>query len=530
MVLKILNCINNFNILAILRGYKKIQQGENPIILSQINAKLTVTLLKVSARKIPNIFLSGVIDKSEICLRQLLLMQLGGRHLNAQILRNISNKKLKISYPLPKEWVLVLESHGLKVNRKTSALLFNTYCFTRFLKDLILMFRESINQKLKTKLTQEKPYASFIGLTANNLPRTSTNSSYDIVSWYLKWSDRSKKVRSILHDCNVPKIFVKDVEVFFSNQPALILYGLKNFLIHNFWCGFIFTYALFEVIKGNIAFLIMYRHLVAAHKVSIVPNEHIAVEYFFSCSEHIYRPFWTYVVQKRGALVTLYYYSASMPFEFKGHTPEFERGLQSMTWQRILTFSSNQHIYLNKAVGKNCLILKVPPIYFTDFEAELPEIDKRSIAIFDVTPVRLTERAFIGAPDSYRISSIGIKFLDELYDVLTKAGYKLVWKRKRSAIKNANKSYMKFATEFESRPGVTVVHADVSAIRIIDKCFASVSMSFTSTGLLAQYAGKQSVFFDPTSLLSKTDEAAQGVEVISGKKELITWIEILKKS
>jgi polysaccharide biosynthesis PFTS motif protein len=83
---------------------------------------------------------------------------------------------------------------------------------------------------------------------------------------------------------------------------------------------------------------------------------------------------------------------------------------------------------------------------------------------------------------------------------------------------------MSFASQFGKREGVVEVHPDVSAARVINVCVAAISMAFTSTGLLAKSAGKQSVFYDPTGDLRTDDPAALGVPVLVGKEELKTWI------
>jgi polysaccharide biosynthesis PFTS motif protein len=521
---RIIQIITYGRIREVIRGYRKIQRSKNPLLLSQVSAELTNATIDIGARRMPRSMLVGIENRAEICIRQLLLSHLGGRFLNAQILLSIENEKRMIRYPLPDTWIQILESHGLRVHRSASKFLFVLYCASRFARDLLANIHGYLIAKLKPAPIITSPYVNFMGLSKNNIPIKNDEANFDIVSWYMKWEHRIRDLKSVLHGVRSPAISLGDVRVVYSRQPIPSLKGLGKIALHFFWTTKLLAFIVVAALRGNVAWLLLFRELKMAHKFSLLSADEVASDYLFSCSDHICRPFWTYVAENRGAHVTLYYYSASIPFSFRGRLPSYELGLQSMTWERILTFSSHQKAFLDEALGRSATVTKVPSIHFSDYPAEVPKTKRLSIALFDVTPVRISERSLIAAPDDYRIGRVGVKFLQDLYEVVTEAGYVIVWKKKRTTTKTANKQYMSFASQFGKREGVVEVHPDVSAARVINVCVAAISMAFTSTGLLAKSAGKQSVFYDPTGDLRTDDPAALGVPVLVGKEELKTWI------
>jgi polysaccharide biosynthesis PFTS motif protein len=54
------------------------------------------------------------------------------------------------------------------------------------------------------------------------------------------------------------------------------------------------------------------------------------------------------------------------------------------------------------------------------------------------------------------------------------------------------------------------IEPDISAIRVIKKSYAVISMPFTSTALLGKQLGKSSIYYDPSGMVQKDDRAAHG--------------------
>ena len=96
-------------------------------------------------------------------------------------------------------------------------------------------------------------------------------------------------------------------------------------------------------------------------------------------------------------------------------------------------------------------------------------------------------------------------------------------KQKRNVdVTTTHKQYLKYIKSIEDE--IVIIEPCISAIRIINKCQAVISLPFTSTAILGTKSGKPSIYYDPTSTIFKDDKAAHGIKVISGKNELQQWV------
>lgn len=98
------------------------------------------------------------------------------------------------------------------------------------------------------------------------------------------------------------------------------------------------------------------------------------------------------------------------------------------------------------------------------------------------------------------------------------------WKRKRNIGDIAHLFYRKLLDDLSKLNHVRLIDPDISAISVIEKSCAVISMPYTSTALIARELGKPSIYFDPTGLLQKNDRAAHGIPVISSQVDLAFWL------
>jgi polysaccharide biosynthesis PFTS motif protein len=512
---------------GVIKAYKKIQREGDRLFIGAVHEALTLKELDCGNRNLHRFFLGEAHENAEVCLRQILLKRLIGRNLNSRLLMCMTNRDRKLVYPLPDEWVEVLNSMGIKVAKYRAKLLFWCFSVVVLIHDSLKSVKEVFERLSTPRVAIVGAYVHLIGLSKINLPIATDRFGFTIVDWYLGWIGRAPKIRNLTHDVvNQPAHKQVDVNVIYSPFYLLGLSTFSSRAKHLIWFYSALYHVLFQALIGRPAGLLLLREAAMARRIrQIGLNGNLAEEYLFSCSQHLYRPLWTYVAEKYGALITMYYYSVSMPFEYRGKRPKNEVGLQSMTWSRILTFSKSHESYLKAATNGRLNIETVSPIYYSDYIAPVPCYDKKNIAVFDVTPVRDAERALLAPADNYRIAEVGIRFLEEIYLTLAAAGYNIVWKKKRSISKIHSKIYMTYAESFRKRPGVIEVHPDVAAARVVDMCLAVISMPFTSTAVLASAAHRPSVFYDPTGDLCIQDPAAFGLPVLVGTKKLKDWID-----
>ena len=102
----------------------------------------------------------------------------------------------------------------------------------------------------------------------------------------------------------------------------------------------------------------------------------------------------------------------------------------------------------------------------------------------------------------------------------------MIIKPKRElGVRGEKKSKKLFGT-YLSTGRVMRVDPGVSALRIIKKCSAGISFPFTSTALYVKALGLPSIYYDPIGWIQPDDEAAHGIEIVTGLKRLREWARV----
>lgn len=513
-----------------IRGYRLLKRSAESRRVNQLNQELTQLHLGVDERSLSINMFGKEVEHVEIATRQRLLAHLAGSRLNRGVLRSIASPGERIAIPIPGIWAEKLLQFGYPVDKFRSKLKFAIFVFLCFGRGLIRILWDFIGIRGISPADPHVNYVQFLNLEPNNLPKLNAHQRYDIVSWYLGWGGRVNGLREVRH--TVPfqenRILDEGVALKYTRSTLPKLVGFRSKLKYALWGFHAILYTLWEMFNGRWACAVLLEEVAVSRRVELVDPKSLAVEYLFSNSELIVRPFWTYVAERLGSKITLYYYSANFAFRYKGVAPLYDIGFQSITWPRVLQFSEYHQSYTIAAVNSKVRVELVPPIYFSDSAAFLPKVVGPCIAVFDVTPVRMSFRAGLVPENDYRSLEIGVRYLEEIYDVLLSKGYKMMWKRKRSFNYRVHSSgYIKFADSFALRPGVVEVHSDIAAARVMKNCFASISMPFTSTGLLAKHENIPSIYYDPVGSLSKDDPAGLGIPLIVGAADLKRWVDEL---
>lgn len=145
---------------------------------------------------------------------------------------------------------------------------------------------------------------------------------------------------------------------------------------------------------------------------------------------------------------------------------------------------------------------------------------EKYIAIFDILPLRYFKIAEMGRI-FYPIDFPYIKkFIEDITDCAKLKNYKILIKHKRNISSDAhNLHYQDFLYTLQ-RETIKIIDSDFSANKLVSMTDFSISCPFTSAGLLGRIYNKQTIYYDPLSIICKNDRAAQGIKVLSGKKEL----------
>ena len=370
-------------------------------------------------------------------------------------------------------------------------------------------------------------YSYFTGLLKNNIPKPGSKSDcHEIISWYSLWKGRAPEISVIYHSVKGVETLEKDgISVEYIDNPILPLFRTKALLKFICWAIAVVFSSVFNFITGRWWNVLLLQESMLAAKVRLQDSDLLAKEYLFHNSGWIYRPLWTYEAESKGSRIQFYFYSTNCEgLGIHGNPARFLYGYQAMNWPNYMVWDTYQSDFIKRAVGNSARVEIVGPISFSASSATLPVIPEKSIAVFDVQPMRDAFYKILGLDFEYYVPSNCNRFLSDIYSGCEKSGYTMVLKRKREVGKNEHPSYRNMVRKISALPCFLAVDPGVSADKLIDNVFAVISMPFTSTALLGRNAGKPSVYYDPLKMLQKNDPGAHGIEILQTSGELDKWL------
>ncbi|MDC1035053.1 polysaccharide biosynthesis PFTS motif protein [Alphaproteobacteria bacterium] len=514
----------------IIRGRIKLTREGELSKISDLKRNLAKSKLNINQSVFSRYILGNHIkgDLIELSIRQYLLIRIGNHSLNKILLEHIGNKK-KIVYPLPMDWINIIENNGFRIAKKLSAILWYFYILLLGGYSLLILIEIILKSIITTikKPNLDTSYIYFYNLNKQNIPNYKKNlKSYDILTWYIKYSKNKTNFKIIKHD--VLGIVNKKIEgiqiIGIKNGPIPLLQGWKKIIIFFVWGLFAMVLALFDLLRGQWWHLFILNQAILAKQVSLSNPEHLAKEYLFHNTNQTYRPLWTYYAEKLGSQVKLYFYSTNV--EGYNINPSYQ--WLCMSWPKYLVWDKYQAKFLKRSLIANQNIEIVKPIWFSDkANLYIPDISKRKIiSIFPVSPSRQVHYSYYEDELDYVIPNICIKFLEDILDCAQLLGLKCLLKVKRDLVKEfTHPKYIRFINLLENNPNVILVDSRISPHRVITQSSMVISFPFTGTALIAKELGKPSCYYDPMNSLFQCNHGAHGIQVINNNENLLKWIK-----
>ena len=481
-----------------------------------------------AAQASARIFGAGRRD-AEIIIRQYVLIRAGGLNLNCALLVALGGGGTVV-HPLPAGWRQIVREHGFEVAEFRCAVWWHAYVaflgaygLWLFLCRVLAGLREFI----RPSFPPMGRYAYFDSLVRGNLPQSVADGrSHDILSWYLQWPKRTDNLDALAHGMrSVPAGTVKGVRVvpLMHSIPPLARAGdVLRFLAWGLVAG---ELAMMDLLRGRWWHAMLLSEAVKAAQIRMADPARLACDYLFHNSGWIYRPLWSYEAEARGSRIIFYFYSTNCEsFKAADGYPIQANSWQAMNWPLYLVWDEGQADFVRRAKGRHAPVQVVGSIWFHASAAEIPALPPRTIAVFDVQPMRSAFYSTLGLALDYYTPETGIRFLGDIHDGARSCGAMLALKRKRKIGRLAHPAYRKFVENLDALSNFIAIDPDTSALRVIEKSAAVISMPFTSTALIARELEKPSCYYDPTGLVQKDDRAAHGIEVISGCEELARWL------
>ncbi len=512
-----------------MRGYRNLKKAGRLERISYIKQELTTHKLSINQKFISQKLFGAGIESAELIVRQYLLLRIGGTNLNRVLLMAAGKADTGVVFTMPLEWMYIIEKHGFKVNHFKSALMWHLYVLMMFLNGvlkIVKVFLTSLDFSKKSQI-RIKPYVYFSELTANNLPKGGQwQSERNIVSWYLQWDGRKPNIKTICHSAsNTFSKSLGDVELVTQRGPIPRLTNTSELIKYIGWALASILLGFIDLFRYRWWHPLLLNQSALAAQVRFVSSHFLAKEYLFHNSNWIYRPLWTYDAEQLGSTITFYFYSTNCePFKRALGYPKITYGWMAMSWPRYLVWDEYQASFVGRCIGNQKEVYVVGSIWFSSVLAQLNNIPFKTVAVFDVQPVRDSFYSLLALDFDYYTSQVANKFLMDIQDVVSEFSYIMALKRKREVSALTHPKYRLCINVLEKKENFLAIDPNIDALSLIENCNLVISMPYTSTALLGRSVGKPSMYYDPFGLLQLNDRAAHGIPIVQGKDMLRTWI------
>ncbi len=518
----------------IIEAYKILESRNLLPFIFRIKKQIALKKFSSQEKYVSSFIFGSYKANAEICARQKLDVQLITLDFNGKLSRSVAFNE-RLEHPLPKEWQIVLEEEGVSFAKIYASFQFRLFVFVRYIQSLVLSFRilGSAFYSKQNKISGQPKYVQFCDLTDNCIPWQGAENDFTVINWYINWEGRVKDCKEIHHNLYGKTPFTyKSCSIAPSNHFIRYLSETKAKFKLLYWFIGSAIISFFTFLAGKWINAYLFYEALQAKIIDLTNEEFVAKEYLFSISAGVWRPLWTYAAEKKGALITNYSYASSFGgFKNRNGYADIEYHFEISTWPRLLYWREEYISFIQSKVNPKIEVINLgKPLYYSDYSYHFPEIPRKSIAVFDISPLEPLVSAKLLPELEYRTFENGKQFLLDIYDVFGKEGYTIVWKRKRGfKTSHHSQTFISFCDEYEKLPNVIVIDPNVSAFHVVQKCNYCISMPFTSTSFIGEYYNKASIFYDASKILYKDDHGAQGILLISGKDELIEWRKNLEQ-
>ena len=520
-----------------MRGYRILKNTDQLGKIRRLKVDLIDTRFTEIDQTARLLMFGASLSQAELASRQFLLQKIIVRETSGSLigalLYSTGNRGTPVVFPLPRLWQYVLIAQGYKVATRRCSLLWLCFVGAHFCFGVLTITKiavASLCASMKVHHGQvEKYYTYFDGLRFGVLPQHgAAGSSYDIVTWYSQWEGRAREISSLKHGVRgVPPTEVEGLQVDYIGKPFQALTNLISLLRFVSWSIKAAMITLIDLFSGRWWHALLLAESAKACAVRLTSSGKLARDYLFHYSENIFRPLWTYEAEKKKSRIILYFYSIFENIKLPEGYVSYKFEWSALNWPVLLVWDEYQTESLRGYIENKSIIKVVGPIYFRDSAVEIPKIPRKSIAVFDIDPIRksaLFDVCTFYGEYSNKNPELNLQFLKDIKLVLAESGCAMIFKRKRNYGHKPIKKYMGLIQDFSRSENVIIVDPSISPIRVIKKSKAVISMCFTTTAHYMRDQDIPSVYYDPTGWIQKDDRGAHGIPILSGIDELRAWV------
>ncbi len=455
--------------------------------------------------------------RMELPLKQKLLKASLDHDLAPALMLAAAGRAFPVIVRVPASWRLFLRAKGTKIHL-LSAVLWRAEILRKFMDGIRVYKRLNKN----TQPAPGVPYAVLMGLHGGTYTSVLRNkNAKDFFAWFRDcfplshyWIvPASVENYTSIRDCTwVPAAFpalpTKTQSEFQITARKIIVTAFAQLCTGRWHNAYMLVDRLEEIYMG------------------LVPAADLAQMYAFTNANYIYRPLWTYEVERRGAEVSLFFYAINS-FNIalaSGRGNGTAPGYSLMSWPHIYTQHENHKKFLQSTMSQQANIHVVGLIPYEDNAADIHLPDTINILYLDVQPFRKAFMASIGRPCHFYTQEVARESFEDIVSVTTDMQVRLFIKPKRDVGKRLPSGYREMLTEAEQKKHVTVIDSYISPLRLCAKVDIVICQPFTTAALFAESAGKPVVYYDAQGLFIKDQPACQGVPLLKGRAELADWL------
>ncbi|MBL4759515.1 MAG: polysaccharide biosynthesis PFTS motif protein [Mariprofundaceae bacterium] len=433
----------------------------------------------------------------------------------------------------PEVWIKWLKGKGLQVNAHSSRWLrwkVISYTLLQGLRRWGRLFLTSMTDSSVNGLSKASSFAMLVSMFPGASPQNSEEaaSHRGIATWYRDGKLRLKNEDIII--TNIPngsnKIIDECLQISSWNTLGLKNWGKRlRFLASGFG---IVVASILQTLSGRWWAAFILRDAIELAYYSLYESDQLASTYVFIDPHFARRPLWTFYAEGGGSRIILTLYSLNnQVIQKQGEEkPPYMPGWGLVNWPHYAVWDIEHKAFIENFDKINAEIDVVGPILLSDSVTPIPQLPKKTIAVFDVSVFRKGRYVDIGYPQNYYIDEVLKEFLEVVYEIVTRAGYTIAYKPKRYSDMYSH-AYLALVRDFSLRDGVVHVDAGISPDRLLDAVDAAISIPFTSTAFIARNKGLKSVHFNPSNLAVCENGFRHGIPVLGTKKALERWVASL---
>lgn len=427
---------------------------------------------------------------------------------------------LPIIFPLPFKHAIFLKKQNINCSVFLSFLLFYPYILYISLKKNfssifhILNLKQIEFDKRSTNIFFPKVSEKFL-IPSNQ----HDNQDYSFILSSIKCLGITPN--NIFHNNkSLEKFKIDNVKYEFGYPINALNMKMKFFLLINFLYKFLISLLYFVINKWQKLYLLDQENYIHAYKLSTIKNDAKINHVIFTFHDQLLRPFWSYLAQNHNFKFHLINH-ASGYYGFKskdGFYPTDTMYHHLNLWDNYYVDSKIFYEHIKKIIPTVIFLEdKVSP--FHSEQGISIDSKMKNICIFDVVPHHIFSRALMLPEDRYRISSICIKFLDDIINYFKDKDFQILLKSKHSLnSRNYPMDYYNYIKKLNLNK-ITLLNPRYSPKLLAKKSLFSISAPFTTAGFF-ETKTNYNFFYDPEIMIDKDDRARQNLKLINGKDEL----------